>query len=124
MGEEMSLVHLRINTWYHWRELPQVSFLSRQKSCRDKHVFVETEHVFCRDKSMLVLSRQTRVYLSRHTFVATKDFFVCFFCHDKQVFVATKKIILVAAPANDILEPSFRGVKTMIHFRSRGHGTA
>ena len=23
----------------HWRELPQVSFLSRQKFCRDKHVF-------------------------------------------------------------------------------------
>ena len=25
---------------YHWRELPQVSFLSQQKFCRDKHVFV------------------------------------------------------------------------------------
>ena len=38
---------------YHWRELPQVSFLSRQKL------------VFCRDKSNCdkrrVLSRQTRV---------------------------------------------------------------
>ena len=25
---------------YHWRELPQVSFLSRQMFCHDKHVFV------------------------------------------------------------------------------------
>ena len=51
-----------------------------------------------------------RVYEEKH-FVATKDvFFVCVFvllffppdvCRDKHVFVATK-MILVAAPANDI----------------------
>ena len=105
---------------YHWRELPQESFLSRQKSCGDKRVFVTTKHVFCRDKSMLVLSwqnyvcRDKRRVLSRqkrvcrekkqimsrqkfkHTFVEIKDVF----CRDKHVFVATK-IILVEAPAND-----------------------
>ena len=47
---------------YHWRELPQVSFLSRQMFCHDKHVFVARKNVFCRIKSMLaamkVLSRQ------------------------------------------------------------------
>ena len=32
---------------YQWRELPQVSFSSRQKFCRDKHVFVTTKHIFC-----------------------------------------------------------------------------
>ena len=70
---------------YYWRELPQVSFLtrrqkyacrdktvvvtntgvSRQIFCRDKHNFVATKLLsrqayFCRDKR-LVLSRQTRV---------------------------------------------------------------
>ena len=66
---------------HYWRELPQVSFLSRQKICRDNHVFFATKHVFCRDKSMLVatklFSRKTRV-----------------------CFVATK-MILGAAPASD-----------------------
>ena len=67
---------------YHWRELPQVSFLSRQKYachlsrknyvCRDK-----TRQKFCRDK---------------HTFVATKDVF----CRDKHMFVATKTILVAA----------------------------
>ena len=57
--------------FYHWRELPQVSFLSRQMFCRDKHAFVATKDVFCRNK---------------HVFVVT--------------FVAVK-IILVAAPTND-----------------------
>jgi len=48
---------------YHWRELPQVSFWSRQKFCRDKHVFCRDKaRLFCLDKSMLSatkpLSRQ------------------------------------------------------------------
>ena len=59
---------------YHWLELPQVSFLSRQTRLLSRQKYA------CRDK----------------TFVATKDVF----CHDKHVFVATK-MILVAAPAND-----------------------
>ena len=62
-------------------ELPEVSFLSRQKICRDKHVFFATKHVFCRDKS---------------TLVATKLFSL----KTRVCFVATK-MILVAAPAND-----------------------
>ena len=58
---------------YHWRELPQVSFLSRQTFCRDKHVrqnmsFISTkiclsrQTYFCGDKSFvatnIILSRQ------------------------------------------------------------------
>ena len=43
-------------SYYHWWELPQVSFLLQQKFCHDKHIF-------CHDESMLVmtklLSRQT-----------------------------------------------------------------
>jgi len=33
---------------YHWRELTQVSVLSRQMVCRNKHAFDATKHVFCR----------------------------------------------------------------------------
>ena len=89
---------------YHWGELPQVPFLSRQKFCRDKHVFVATKHVcvprkylsrqayfcrdkkrVCRDKSKLVvtklLSRQKYICIRTHT---QKDVF----CRDKLVFVA------------------------------------
>ena len=29
--------------------------------CRDKHVFIATKHVLCRDKSILILSRQNYV---------------------------------------------------------------
>ena len=69
---------------YYWRELPQVSFLSRQKFCLDKYVFDEAKHVFCRDKSMLattkLLSRQKYACLSR------------------------QKVILVAALDNDQLQ--------------------
>ena len=56
---------------YHWRQLPQVSFLSRQifvetnvilprqaYLCRNKLVFVAIKHVFCHDKSMLVATKR------------------------------------------------------------------
>ena len=88
---------------YHWRELPQASFLSRQKFCRyrDKHVSfgptklcLPRQNYVYRDK--IFLSQRTRVRRNKHTFVVTKDVF----CRDKHVFVATK-IILVAAPTND-----------------------
>ena len=41
---------------YHWREMPQVSVLSQQNFCHDKHMFVMTngcvmtKHIFCHDK--------------------------------------------------------------------------
>ena len=60
---------------FHWRELPQVSFLSRKV-----FVFVATKHVFCRDKSLRV---ETNLCRGKHT------------CLSRQ------QIILVAAPAND-----------------------
>ena len=73
---------------YHWQELPQVSFSSRQKFCRNKHVFIAPKHVFCRDKSMLVatklLSRQT--YFCHNSFVLTSLFLsqqTCV-CRDKR----------------------------------------
>ena len=47
---------------YHWRELPQVLFLSRQtRVCRGE------KNVFCCDKDMLV----TTTLLSRQNYVAT-----------------------------------------------------
>ena len=92
--------------------LPQVSFFSRQKGCRDKHVFVGTKYVFCRDKSMLVTTNiflslkkshekqncdktyiffAIKVFLSRQTrqtFVATN---MCL--SPKNYFVATNTIL-------------------------------
>ena len=69
---------------YHWRELPQVSFLSPQtRVYRDNTVF-------CRDK--IFLSRQNfrrdkylRVCRDKHTFVAPQ----AYVCRDEHTFVAT-----------------------------------
>ena len=81
-------------------------------SCHKYHFF----HVFCRDKSMLVvtkvLSRKSLKCLSRQNiFVATKllsrKAYFCHdkhvfsrrnFCHDKHTFVATKKVYLWQLP--------------------------
>ena len=67
--------------FYHWRELPQVSFLSRQKFRRDKHGFVAAFHVFCRDVTRF-LSRPK--YASDKSFVEKK----CLFCRDKTFVTA------------------------------------
>ena len=112
---------------YHWLELPQVSFLSWQKFCHDKHVycdkhmFVATKHIFCHDKSMLVMtSYNTLTFVTINTclswqdrsFVVTK---VCLslsqqilvvtniilsrqmFCRDNHNFVTTKLVFLQQA---------------------------
>ena len=97
---------------YHWRELPQVSFLSRQTRvsrvttrlvattvcfCRDKIMFVATKY-FCRDKSFVT----TNICRDKHNFVSTSILLSrqTRICRDKHVFVATK-MILVTAPASD-----------------------
>ena len=88
-----------------------------------------TKHVFCRDKSMLVLTKvllqqqnivtanvillRQKFCCSKHTFVMTKDVF----CHDKHVFVVTK-MMLVAAPASDSFEDK-RGIGGCLCFRLR-----
>ena len=75
---------------------PQTSrILSRQKyACRDK--FLSRQKYACRG----------RIFVSRQIFVATHT---CLsrqrFCRDKHTFVATK-MILVAAPASDNIQPS------------------
>ena len=75
---------------YHWRQLPQVSFLSQQKFCHDKHEFAATKHVFCRDKSTLVITK----LLSKQTRVCHDKSFVekAYFCRDKHMFVTTKHV--------------------------------
>ena len=81
---------------YHWRVLPQVQFLSRQKFCHDKQVFVATNHVFCRnfcrDKSF-VTTNKSRL-LSRQNYVCRNKAFVATnsVCHDKTF--ATTNILL------------------------------
>ena len=75
---------VRTSLIYHLRELPQVSFLSQQKFCRDKHVFVVTKYVFWCDKSMLVATK----LLSQQTyFCCNKTFVVSNICRSKVNFV-------------------------------------
>ena len=89
---------------YHWRELPQVSFLSWQNFChnkhvffwRDKHMFVVTKHVFCHNKSMLVV---TKIFChDKHNFVATNIILSWQkFCHDKHTLAMTKDMFVVTS---------------------------
>ena len=65
---------------YHRRELPQVSFVSRQSTS-----FVATEHVFCRDRARL-LSRQST------SFVATEHVF----CRDRARLLSRQSTSFVA----------------------------
>ena len=94
---------------YQWRELPQVSFMLRQKFCHDKHVFVATnmfvatKHVFCCDKTRL-LSRKLPIFLlwgtrlllrqnffrDKLTFLATKSFEVTKVCSSRAKFCRDK----------------------------------
>ena len=84
----------------HSLKLPQVSFLSRQKFCRDKHVF-------CHDKSMIatiklfhdkimfimtsILFRQQKThFVMTNVFVTTKvSLSQQNVCHNKIIFVVT-----------------------------------
>ena len=61
---------------YRWRELPQVSFLSRQNTSFVATKVCLSRQNFSRDKTHLLL-RHNFIVLSRdkHTFVATKDVF-------------------------------------------------
>ena len=83
-------------------------FLSWQKFCHDKHVFVMTKHIFlwqeyaCHDKSFVVKNYvcHEKIFLSqqiflcdKHNFVVTKVlFWHAYFCHDKHGFVMTKHL--------------------------------
>ena len=52
-SRDVNAVYLSKELSYHWREVPQVSFLSHQtRVCRDKHIFVATIDVFCRDETV------------------------------------------------------------------------
>ena len=87
---QQSFVLMRLR--YHWRELPQVSFLSRQMFCHDKHVtvaknvlsrqnichnkYLSRQKKFtlrvCRDKTRL-FSRQTRVFCDKRFICRNKN---------------------------------------------------
>ena len=76
---------------YHWRELPQVSFLSWQTHvCHDKHVFITTKHIFCHNKSVLVTKTfvATKLCLSWQIFVMTTNF-------DKRCILSGQTCMLV-----------------------------
>ena len=77
---------------YHWRELPEVSFLLRQtRFCRDRTRVLSRQKYACGDK---YLSRETRVCCDKG-FVATSILLL-----RPNTFVAAK-MILVTAPSSD-----------------------
>ena len=62
----------------HWRELPQVWFLSRQKFCCNKHVFCrDKKYVFCCDKTR-VCRNKTFLLSRQNTCLSQQNF-----CRDK-----------------------------------------
>ena len=94
--------------YYHWLELPQVAFLSRQiRVCRNKTCFLSRQTNTSRDKIMFVATKVQRYVTtkvkSRQAYF-WRDKRETRVCRDK-TFVATK-MILVAAPANDTVRQS------------------
>ena len=74
----------------HWRELPQVSFLSRQKFCHDKHIFCQNS---CLSWQTCVCCDKTHLLSWRKCVVMTKLLWrQTYFCGDKHNFVATKHL--------------------------------
>ena len=76
---------VRIIVRYYWRDLPQVSFLSRPRFCHEKKLFVASKY-FCRVKIFVT----TNICRDKHNFVATKAWLSRQnFCRNI-MFVATK----------------------------------
>ena len=109
---------------YHWRELPQVSFLSRQ----NKHIMILCIFILSRIKLLFkpkqtrLLSRQkkpkkTKTKQNNNKKNQNKT------THTKHthVFVATN-IILVAAPANDTKQPVYCATCSFNSYGGRGVG--
>ena len=73
--------------YYHWWELPQISFLSLQTFCRNKHVFVTTsillswqKDIFCCDKHMFVttkVSSSWQNYVCRYKYLSCDKNYTC-----------------------------------------------
>ena len=69
---------------YHWRKMPQVSFMLQQKFSCYKHVFVTWQTGVCHNKSLLVMTKllswQTCVCHNKNILLQQTQF-----CHDKSV---------------------------------------
>ena len=122
-------IHLKISSveahCYHWRELPQVSFLSQQTHiCCDKTSHLSWQKYACCNKTFVATKLcllwhnifvMTKTCLSWQAYFCCDKTFCCHdkhvrqnFCHDKSMFVVTNiccdRTILLAAPANDALQ--------------------
>ena len=77
---------------YHWRELPQVSFLLRQKFCCDKHNLSRQKYA-CWNKTFVV-TKVANICRDNHLFFMTTINFSCLSWQNKcllwQIFVKTK----------------------------------
>ena len=85
-------------TVYHWRELQQISFLSRQTHVyHDKTCLLSWQKYACHDKTFVI----TKLFCccSKHNFVATifcccdkHTFFTTNMCRDKSMLLMTKPL--------------------------------
>ena len=77
------------------RSCHKYHFLLWQKFCRDKHVFVATKHIFCRDKIFCVDKTfvVTNICHNKHNFVVTKvlSWRTCFFFATKDMCLLQRK---------------------------------
>ena len=71
--------------YYHRRELPQISFLSRQNFCHDKHM--SRQKCACCDKSSVA---KKMMFVAKQIFCHDKTLVMTNIRHDKHHFVATK----------------------------------
>jgi len=92
----------RSATFYYWRELPQLRFLSRQTQS-----FFRQTHV---------LPRQTHDCCNKHVCIAWQFCCCCFFC-----FFCRDKIVVVSALANDSVHLSMLAVSCSACDSRRGN---
>ena len=94
---------------YHWRELPGVFFFFFFFFCRDRR-FVK--HVFCRDKSMLVVTKIWSflfvcflMFVRQNIFCRDQTLVMTNICRDKYYFCRDKMILAAALSNHKWLPP-------------------
>ena len=107
----------------HWRELSQVPFLSQQKFCHDKYVFVTTNVCSSRQNMSFVVTKVCLLWQNYichdESYVATNIIFSWQnFSHDKPAFFITK-MILGAGPTSD--SPLWQALQISVEVRCERH---
>ena len=77
-----------IPTWYHWQELPQVSFLSRQtRVCCNKFFVLTSIYLLQQIFVVTIFLLQQKYFFMTNIKISQQNF-----CHDKHTFAETKDV--------------------------------